>query len=92
MLPTISRDIRKVLIYLYEWNNLEELVYYTSGLTGPRSRCPISDAVTQASWLPQIESVMKILCFHVTAKKQQQPSPWSVPKKKHWRMPLYQLI
>ena len=59
--PTISReDIRKYPhLFVSNDANLEELlVYYTSGSTGPKLDV-LFDAVTQASWLPQIESVLK---------------------------------
>ena len=69
--PTISReDIRKHP-YLFVSNeaNLEELlVYYTSGSTGPKLDV-LFDAVSQASWLPQIESVLKDFDISITESK-----------------------
>lgn len=59
--PTISReDIRKhPHLFVSNEANLDELlVYYTSGSTGPKLDV-LFDAVSQASWLPQIESVLK---------------------------------
>lgn len=69
--PTISReDIRKHP-YLFVSNeaNLEELlVYYTSGSTGPKLDV-LFDAVSQASWLPQIESILKDFDISITENK-----------------------
>lgn len=69
--PTISReDIRKYP-YLFVSNeaNLKELlVYYTSGSTGPKLDV-LFDAVSQATWLPQIESVLKDFGLSVTKSK-----------------------
>ncbi|KAF2506936.1 AMP-binding protein [Flavobacterium zhairuonense] len=59
--PTTSReDIRK-FPYLFVSNeaNLEELlVYHTSGSTGSKLDV-LFDSVSQASWLPQVQSVLK---------------------------------
>ncbi|WP_281637895.1 AMP-binding protein [Flavobacterium marginilacus] len=58
--PTISRDdIREYahLLVSNEADLAELLVYYTSGSTGPKLDV-LFDAVSQASWLPQIESVL----------------------------------
>ncbi|TDP03174.1 AMP-binding protein [Flavobacterium sp. 245] len=64
--PTTSReDIRK-FPYLFVSNeaNLEELlVYHTSGSTGSKLDV-LFDSVSQASWLPQIESVLA--AFNIT--------------------------
>ncbi|MEG1025339.1 MAG: AMP-binding protein [Flavobacterium sp.] len=69
--PTISReDIRKYP-YLFVSNeaNLEELlVYHTSGSTGPKLDV-LFDAVSQANWLPQIESVLKDFDIHIKESK-----------------------
>ena len=69
--PTISReDIRK-FPHLFVSNdaNLEELlVYHTSGSTGPKLDV-LFDAVSQASWLPQIESVLKDFNIAITEGK-----------------------
>lgn len=69
--PTISReDIRKHP-YLFVSNeaNLEELlVYYTSGSTGSKLDV-LFDAVSQASWLPQIESILKDFDISITESK-----------------------
>ncbi|WP_431241381.1 AMP-binding protein [Flavobacterium sp. P21] len=66
--PTISReDIRK-FPYLLVSNeaNLEELlVYHTSGSTGSKLDV-LFDSVSQASWLPQIESVLKEFNISIT--------------------------
>ncbi len=59
--PTISRkDIREnPHLFVANDANLDELlVYYTSGSTGPKLDV-LFDPVSQASWLPQIESVLK---------------------------------
>ena len=69
--PAISReDIRK-FPYLFVSNeaNLEELlVYHTSGSTGPKLDV-LFDAVSQASWIPQIESVLKEFAVSITESK-----------------------
>lgn len=66
--PTTSReDIRK-FPYLFVSNeaNLEELlVYHTSGSTGSKLDV-LFDSVSQASWLPQIESVLKDFNISIT--------------------------
>ncbi|MCD0466003.1 AMP-binding protein [Flavobacterium sp. ENC] len=68
---TISReDIRKYP-YLFVSNEAdlkELLVYYTSGSTGPKLDV-LFDAVSQASWLPQIESVLKDFDISITKNK-----------------------
>ncbi len=59
--PTISRDdIRKnAPLFVSNDANLEDLlVYYTSGSTGAKLDV-LFDAVSQANWLPQIESVLE---------------------------------
>lgn len=69
--PTISReDIRKYPhLFVSNEANLEELlVYYTSGSTGPKLDV-LFDAVSQASWLPQIESVLKDFDISITENK-----------------------
>ncbi|MBB1194217.1 CoF synthetase [Flavobacterium sp. SOK18b] len=69
--PTISReDIRKYPhLFVSNEANLEELlVYYTSGSTGPKLDV-LFDAVTQASWLPQIESVLKDFNVSISESK-----------------------
>ncbi|WP_132034288.1 AMP-binding protein [Flavobacterium circumlabens] len=69
--PTTSReDIRKSP-YLFVSNeaNLDELlVYHTSGSTGPKLDV-LFDAVSQAAWLPQIESVLKEFNIAITESK-----------------------
>jgi phenylacetate-CoA ligase len=69
--PTISReDIRKYP-YLFVSNEAdlkELLVYYTSGSTGPKLDV-LFDAVSQACWLPQIESVLKDFDISITKSK-----------------------
>jgi phenylacetate-CoA ligase len=69
--PTISReDIRKhPHLFVSNEANLEELlVYYTSGSTGPKLDV-LFDAVSQASWLPQIVSVLKDFNISITESK-----------------------
>lgn len=59
--PTISReDIRKQpYLFVSDEANLKELlVYQTSGSTGSKLDV-LFDAISQASWLPQIESVLR---------------------------------
>ncbi|WP_343529519.1 AMP-binding protein [Flavobacterium sp. MC2016-06] len=59
--PTISReDIRKhPYLFVSDEADLDELlVYYTSGSTGSKLDV-LFDSVSQASWLPQIDSVLK---------------------------------
>jgi phenylacetate-CoA ligase len=69
--PTISREDIRNYPHLFVSNeaNLEELlVYYTSGSTGPKLDV-LFDAVSQASWLPQIESVLKDFDISITENK-----------------------
>jgi phenylacetate-CoA ligase len=59
--PTISREDLRKYPHLFVSNeaNLDELlVYHTSGSTGPKLDV-LFDAVSQASWLPQIESILE---------------------------------
>lgn len=59
--PTISRNDIRNQPHLFVSNdaNLEDLlVYYTSGSTGPKLDV-LFNAVSQANWLPQIESILK---------------------------------
>jgi len=68
---TISReDIRKhpYLFVSNEADLKELLVYHTSGSTGPKLDV-LFDAVSQASWLPQIESVLKDFNIFITEGK-----------------------
>ena len=69
--PTVSREDIRNFPYLFVSNeaNLEELlVYHTSGSTGPKLDV-LFDAVSQASWLPQIESVLKDFNISITEGK-----------------------
>lgn len=69
--PTVSREDVRNFPYLFVSNeaNLEELlVYHTSGSTGPKLDV-LFDAVSQASWLPQIESVLKDFNISITEGK-----------------------
>ncbi len=69
--PTISReDIRKYphLFVSNEASVEDLLVYYTSGSTGPKLDV-LFDAVAQASWLPQIESVLKDFNISINGSK-----------------------
>lgn len=69
--PTISReDIRKFPhLFVSNEANLEELlVYHTSGSTGPKLDV-LFDAVAQASWLPQVTSVLKDFNISINAGK-----------------------
>lgn len=69
--PTVSREDIRNFPYLFVSNeaNLEELlVYHTSGSTGPKLDV-LFDAVSQASWLPQIESVLKDFNVAITEGK-----------------------
>ena len=69
--PTISREDIRNFPHLFVSNeaNLEELlVYHTSGSTGPKLDV-LFDAVSQASWLPQIESVLKDFNIAITEGK-----------------------
>lgn len=67
--PTTCRDdIRKYPhLFVSDEANLDDLlVYYTSGSTGPKLDV-LFDSVTQANWLPQIESVLKD--FNISIEK-----------------------
>lgn len=69
--PTVSREDVRNFPYLFVSNeaNLNELlVYHTSGSTGPKLDV-LFDAVSQASWLPQIESVLKDFNISITEGK-----------------------
>lgn len=69
--PTICReDIRKhPHLFVSNEANLDELlVYHTSGSTGPRLDV-LFDAVSQATWLPQIESILKHFDISITKSK-----------------------
>jgi phenylacetate-CoA ligase len=69
--PTISREDIRQHPHLFVSNeaNLEELlVYHTSGSTGPKLDV-LFDAVSQASWLPQIESVLQDFNITITEGK-----------------------
>ncbi|WP_159433456.1 AMP-binding protein [Flavobacterium saccharophilum] len=69
--PTVSREDIRNFPYLFVSNeaNLNELlVYHTSGSTGPKLDV-LFDAVSQASWLPQIESVLKDFNIAITEGK-----------------------
>lgn len=69
--PTISREDIRNFPHLFVSNeaNLNELlVYHTSGSTGPKLDV-LFDAVSQASWLPQIESVLKDFNISITEGK-----------------------
>lgn len=69
--PTISREDLRNHPHLFVSNeaNLEELlVYHTSGSTGPKLDV-LFDAVSQALWLPQIESVLKDFDITITEGK-----------------------
>ena len=66
--PTMHRDdIRKQApLFVSNEANLEELlVYYTSGSTGAKLDV-LFDAVSQANWLPQIESVLEDFAISIT--------------------------
>ena len=68
---TISREDLRNHPHLFVSNeaNLEELlVYHTSGSTGPKLDV-LFDAVSQALWLPQIESVLKDFDIAITEGK-----------------------
>lgn len=67
--PTISREDIRNFPHLFVSNEAdlkELLVYHTSGSTGPKLDV-LFDAIAQASWLPQIESVLRD--FDVTITK-----------------------
>ncbi|MEO8773501.1 MAG: AMP-binding protein [Gelidibacter sp.] len=69
--PTISReDVRKYPhLFVSNDSNLDELlVYYTSGSTGAKLDV-LFDAVSQATWLPQIESVLANFEVSITKGK-----------------------
>ncbi|OXA75689.1 phenylacetate-CoA ligase [Flavobacterium aquidurense] len=69
--PTISREDIRNFPHLFVSNeaNLNELlVYHTSGSTGPKLDV-LFDAVSQASWLPQIESILKDFDIAITEGK-----------------------
>ena len=69
--PTITReDVRKnPHLFVSNAANLEELlVYYTSGSTGAKLDV-LFDAVSQANWLPQIESVLHDFNLSFTSDK-----------------------
>lgn len=66
--PTTSREDIRNFPYLFVSNeaNLEELlVYHTSGSTGSKLDV-LFDSVSQASWLPQIESVLAAFNISIT--------------------------
>lgn len=68
---TISRDDIRKHPYLFVSNeaNLDDLlVYHTSGSTGPKLDV-LFDAVSQAMWLPQIQSILKEYNIAITEGK-----------------------
>lgn len=69
--PTTNRDdIRKNphLFVSDEADLYELLVYHTSGSTGPKLDV-LFDAVSQASWVPQIESILQDFNISITSCK-----------------------
>jgi phenylacetate-CoA ligase len=69
--PTISREDIRDFPHLFVSNeaNLKELlVYHTSGSTGPKLDV-LFDAVSQALWLPQIESILGDFDISITEGK-----------------------
>ncbi|MBS7256317.1 AMP-binding protein [Flavobacterium branchiicola] len=69
--PTISREDVRDFPHLFVSNeaNLKELlVYHTSGSTGPKLDV-LFDAVSQAMWLPQIESILEDFDVSITKGK-----------------------